>query len=165
MRLLIILPLLSALFSPQINAQSCEGVLTATRYKTSANGTALDKKSGLIWMRCALGQVWNGTTCTGLATTMNWETALIAAKVANFVGKTDWRVPNHKELLSLIETQCFAPSINPLAFPGATTDRYWSSTPYLGGQDSAWSIWFTHGFDSASTKISLNAVRLVRNDN
>ncbi len=28
------------------------------------NGTVIDKRTGLQWMRCSLGQEWTGETCT-----------------------------------------------------------------------------------------------------
>ncbi|MDO8943993.1 MAG: hypothetical protein Q7U75_12470, partial [Desulfobacterales bacterium] len=43
------------------------------------DGTATHKRTGLIWMRCALGTQWDGNTCTGVAAEYEWQPALQAA--------------------------------------------------------------------------------------
>ena len=55
------------------------------------NGTVTDKATGLIWMQTDSGKG------------MNWEEALSYAENTNFGGHTDWRLPNAKELQSLID--------------------------------------------------------------
>jgi hypothetical protein len=35
------------------------------RFADNRDGTVTDNGSGLMWMRCALGQSWTGKTCTG----------------------------------------------------------------------------------------------------
>ena len=49
-----------------------------------AKGMWRDTETGLIWMRCVLGQEWTGTNCQGKATKFNWWNAIRAAKDANF---------------------------------------------------------------------------------
>lgn len=64
-----------------------------------------DPKTGLVWMRCSLGQTWNGRTCNGSATRYGWDEAVAEVKVFNqqgFSGYTDWRLPHIEELTSLI---------------------------------------------------------------
>ena len=39
--------------------------LAAKTYAINNDGTVTDPTTGLTWMRCAMGQSWNGTTCTG----------------------------------------------------------------------------------------------------
>lgn len=47
-----------------------------------SNGTATHLKTGLMWMRCSLGQNWDSTgkTCTGNPATYPWGEALRAAR-------------------------------------------------------------------------------------
>ena len=65
-----------------------------------------DPKTNMIWMRCSLGQTWTGTTCTGEASTHNWEAAQDAVAAMNrnggYGGYTDWVVPHIEDLASLI---------------------------------------------------------------
>ena len=49
-------------------------------YKDLGDGTVLDTQANLQWMRCALGQTWNGQTCVGEAKQFNWNDAIKIAK-------------------------------------------------------------------------------------
>lgn len=68
-----------------------------------------DPKTNLVWMRCSLGQTWNGKTCTGEAKGYTWQQALDAAKAFNqhgffkggFGGYQDWIVPHIEDLSTL----------------------------------------------------------------
>ncbi len=64
-----------------------------------------DPKTNLVWMRCSLGQTWNGNTCKGEAKTYTWQQALDAAKAFNndrgFGGYTDWVVPHIEDLSTI----------------------------------------------------------------
>ena len=77
------------------------------------NDTAYHKKTGLTWKRCAEGQSWNGSTCTGIASTYSWSAALqLEPDMVTFVGFSDWRLPNLKELGSIVERRHRRPVIN-----------------------------------------------------
>ncbi len=67
-----------------------------------AKGMWRDTETGLIWMRCVLGQEWTGTNCQGKATKFNWWNAIRAAKDANFAEHDDWRLPSALELNTLL---------------------------------------------------------------
>jgi len=125
------------------------------------NGTVTHTKTGLMWKRCAEGQTWGAGACTGASATMNWQSALQQAQTVNgvgFAGFTDWRVPNIKELGSIVEEQCTAPSANTAIFP-ANISVIWSSTGYLG---SAWNVDFNFGNSDFNAKAAGYGVRLVR---
>ncbi len=100
--------------------------LPDSRYKLLNNGTEVkDKETGLIWRRCSLGQSWNGKTCTGTAKSYNWQQALSKAQSLGH----GYRLPNIKELYSLVEERCDDPSINLNMFPNTPSLTYWSSSP------------------------------------
>lgn len=44
------------------------------------------KKTSLIWQRCALGQTWAGTNCSGTANTYNYAQAKVLT--VNFAGQS-----------------------------------------------------------------------------
>ncbi len=72
------------------------------RYIINNDAAVLDKKTGLIWMRCALGQTWNGITCVGKAKRMDWQTA--CQQIGDgFAGYDDWRIPTLEELKTLVD--------------------------------------------------------------
>ncbi|MFW5452885.1 DUF1566 domain-containing protein [Thioalkalivibrio sulfidiphilus] len=130
------------------------------------DGTTTHVTTGLVWMRCSLGQTWNGTTCTGSASTYTWQQALQAVADLNsgggFAGHTDWRLPNKNELNSIVERKCYEPAINGAIFPATPADWYWSSSPYADDATGAWNVSFNGGCVLASPKTELDRVRLVR---
>lgn len=99
------------------------------------NGTLLDQKSGLIWMRCSLGQKWNGNDCIEKPLRLDWQSALAIAKDYVYADANNWRLPNIKELASILENACYSPAVNEYIFPSTLTDDdngdvlYWASTP------------------------------------
>ena len=118
--------------------------------------TVYDKKTDLTWQRCLVGRSWDGSTCAGGPTAMNWQSALS-------VGDSGWRLPNIKELASIVEQQCHGPALNSIAFPRSTTN-IWSSSPYAGSDDAAWMISFNYGHTNhlSHKNYSNIYVRLVR---
>ena len=157
---LIIATLLLTLSSTNYAACNSSIIRTApdSRYEfLNSNTEVKDKKTGLIWQRCSLGQTWNGSSCTGTAATYNWTNALqTAANIGN-----GWRLPNVKELDSLVEEACYNPSINETYFPNTISSYYWSSSPVANGSDSAWIVYFHLGYDYYY-KSNSYYVRLVR---
>ncbi len=128
----------------------------------------LDKQTGLIWARCFLGMNWNGSTCMGTATAYTtWQQAPTTADTSNLAGYTDWRLPNIRELASLVETGSAEPAINSRVFPN-TNDQYiinggvWSSSPYVGSTGYAWFVFFSYGHVDYDGRDGASAVRLVR---
>jgi hypothetical protein len=130
-----------------------------------ADSEVRDKVTGLIWQRCVVGMVWNGTTCTGTASNLTWQQALDAVRTANpstVPAATAWRVPNHAELYSLAERACVNPAINTTWFLATPSDWTWSSSPYANGSGSASLVDFYVGLDGYDSKGSTYRVRLVR---
>lgn len=146
-------------------AQTCKDTIKATtpdsRFTLLNGGSEVkDNKTGLIWQRCSLGQTWNGSTCTGTANTYPWQNALKAAKAVG----NGYRLPNIKELTSIVELKCYAPAINLHTFPNTPSDRYWSSSPHAYGNYSAWGVYFLYGYDYNHGKGYQGAVRAVRSE-
>jgi hypothetical protein len=133
-----------------------------------ADGTTIHLKTGLTWMRCTLGQTWNaaGKTCVGSASGYTWGAALQAARGYVFAGHGDWRVPNVKELTSIVEARCFSPALNETVFPASSSfasSCVWSSSSYAGYAGYAWYESFGETTNvNYLGKGSINQVRLVR---
>jgi hypothetical protein len=69
-----------------------------------ASGQWRDPATGLIWMRCSIGQKWTGSTCSGTPITLNWQDANDYFQIFNqngFAGNTNWRLPKIEELVTL----------------------------------------------------------------
>ena len=149
-----VIPLIFALFVSAPQAQVCldtvEAVAPDGRYTDHSDGTVTDKITGLMWRQCGEGQ--SGTDCSGgSATTHTWRGALqIPASVntqGGFAGYSDWRLPNIKELASLVEERCYSPAINLTLFPNTLSSYYWSASPYANYSAYAWSVYFNYGND------------------
>ena len=153
------------------HAQTCNENVAPTnpveRFIDNGDGTVSDKHTGLIWMRCSLGQAWDGATCTGGASEYTWQQALQAAEGYTFAGSSAWRMPNRKQLQSIVERSCYDPAINLTVFP-QTPDvdgKYWTSSPDTIDDitNSAWIVSFKYGNNYKKGSISLQGqVRLVR---
>ena len=162
-------------------AQLCaDGVSRTTpthRYQLGADATVVDVYTGLTWFRCPVGFRFEdgGTSdvliddqCVAESTTsLTWQESLQAAADLNaaggYAGHADWRVPNAKELLSIVEFACLSPSSNTEVFPRFGAEQtFWSSTTSV---TSRYTLDFSDGqvskfFGDILTKG--HAVRLVR---
>lgn len=146
-------------------AQTCNPSVTRSapdsRYQLvvgSGGSEVLDTQTNLIWQRCSLGQTWNGTTCTGTASTHTWADALTQAKALG----NGYRLPNIKELQSLVEEACYNGSINETFFPTKPRDTYWSASPNAGLNGFAWLVPFNTGYPLNADKPFNSLVRAVR---
>ena len=134
-------------------------------FVVNGDGTVTHHKTGLMWKQCSEGLT--GTDCTsGSATTHTWQEALQQVKTLNdnggFAGYADWRLPNIKELATLVEVQCVIPAINATIFPATEKSFYWSSSPVAGYASYAWPVNFEYGYDGPGSKSNGSYVRLVR---
>ncbi|WP_159098519.1 DUF1566 domain-containing protein [Thiorhodospira sibirica] len=125
------------------------------------NGVATHTKTGLMWMRCSLGQIWDNNTCIGDASTYTWVGALQTAQNTEFAGYTDWRLPNRRELMSIVERSCI-PSANITVFPNTASTAFWSSSPYARDGGYAWHVTFNAGYVNYESIDNNRSVRLVR---
>jgi hypothetical protein len=160
----LVFVVLSALAPSQAHGQTCPSgyprVAPDSRY-TNSNGTVMDTKTGLVWKQCSEGQ--SGIACTtGTYTAQTWQQALSTAANSTFAGFNDWRLPNVKELRSLVETGCARPSINTTLFPNTPAVIFWSSTTYAPSASVALYVGFGIGNVSGNFKSAFNGVRLVR---
>ena len=117
------------------------------RFTDKGNGTVKDNLTNLIWLKDA--------NAFGLRT---WEQALSDANTlsSGSHGLTDgskvgdWRLPNVKELHSLIDFAYHNPALSSSsgksqwtdgdAFTGVKSDSYWSSTTHSSYSTFAWAV-------------------------
>lgn len=124
----------------------------------------IDHQTGLQWQGCALG--WTGKDCTTVAstTTFTWQQALSRCEAEQWAGASDWRLPNRKELRSIVDDrQSSSPHIDTTAFPATPAGDFWSSSTIVGDTGStAWRVNFDYGYASFYDKIDPLYVRCVR---
>jgi len=107
------------------------GAAVNPRFRTNGDGTVLDNLTGLIWLQDA--------NCFGLR---DWMTALSDANTLaeGSCGLTDgsvagdWRLPNRRELESLLDFGQYLPAL-PSGHPfiDVRQGSFWSSTSRHGG--------------------------------
>jgi hypothetical protein len=99
----------------------------------SSNDIVTDILTGLVWSA--------DVNLGGLKT---WGNALSYANGLITCGYVDWRLPNSKELFSLIDrsqSNPALPAVHPFAnVQSGVGDLYWSSTSYAIDPDKAWTI-------------------------
>jgi hypothetical protein len=128
----------------------------------NGNATVTHSRTGLMWKRCAEGQTWSGSTCNGSASSATWANALKSAVGDSTAGFGDWRLPNLKELESIVEDKCGSPSINSSVFPNTPDWNFWSASANARNSSYAWLVFFRYGNASSEDKNFDNHVRLVR---
>ena len=142
--------------------------LTPTAQFTDNNGdgTVTDTATGLMWKRCLEGLTYSPGSCTGTPTVVNWDGALSLVKnYTGFAGYTDWRLPNIKELQSIVEEQCYQPAVNLELFPNTPDTTVWSNSPMATSPSTlVWIIDFSQGDMVYADKTMSYSVLLVRDD-
>ncbi len=135
----------------------------AKNYVISKDGAEVfDTQTGLIWRRCVEGMKWNGKTCVGYPFGgMLVESLQRAASEARLTGK-NWRLPNIKELGSLIDTSQPDLAIDLTVFPETPNDQMWSSSPYALDAFFGWAVHFYYGSSYYTYLEDIAMMRLVR---
>ena len=159
--------LLSCFISNPLLAQVCNSKIKATspddRYQDNGDGSVTDKKTGLEWSRCSVGQNWKSNSCEGEAQPLLWSIAsLVATTTESPADKNKWRLPELKELNELVELQCAQPAINLSIFPGTPAAAFWTATRFANKDGSFWQVQFILGETIPERGDYTALVRLVR---
>jgi hypothetical protein len=128
------------------------------RFTLTSNGSEVgDNQTGLTWRRCSEGQSSVNSGCEGTETLFNHEDALRYAQ-----SQAGWRLPNVKELASIVDVSRASPAVDVAAFPRTPSFQFWSSSPYASGGSNAWTVDFDAGYVSPQAREGVRAIRLVR---
>lgn len=129
------------------------GLLAVGAYADNYDHTAVtDNGIGLMWQKVGL---------TGQTTT--WNQALAYCEDLALGGYSDWRLPNIKELATVIdESGSSNRLVNIFFFPGMSPYHLWSSTTYASATQSARVVYIADGSVGASNKGNHNDVWCVR---
>jgi uncharacterized protein DUF1566 len=147
----------------------------ALSYTSNADGTIIDNNTGLVWEK-------KTPTCGGdihcVDDTYTWADAFtgfiaVLNTVPCFAGHCDWRLPNIKELESIVNHGTVLPAVSgafndtngPSGANGSYTKSslYWTASSWVFDPMAAWDINFASGASGASGKISHSSfVRAVR---
>jgi hypothetical protein len=130
------------------------------RFVDNKDGTVTDACTGLMWQKDTADV--NGDGSIGNGDRLNWQEALKYCDSLDFAAHGDWRLPNVRELLSIVDYGRANPAIDPVF--GVFSDRYLSSTSDTVGPDQAWSVSFGEGYVFDDDKIlGFGFIRAARN--
>ncbi|MBW1817849.1 MAG: DUF1566 domain-containing protein [Deltaproteobacteria bacterium] len=95
------------------------------RFVDNGDGTITDTATGLMWMRVDSGALEAGDGADGR---LNWRHALQWAETLEYAGYLDWRLPNAKELQSIVDY-----TRSPQSTGSAAIDPSFSITSLIDG--------------------------------
>ena len=142
----------------------CVDDVSNSRFVVQAGGdTVRDAYTGLYWQRCLAGYRWSAGEQNCLlnsdeAVSFTWQEALAVAG-------DGWRLPNAKELESIVDRSCFEPALRTGIFPSGDDDMMgaqWTSSQIESYAGGAWTVNFKTGSVISSDKSEWLPVRLLR---
>jgi hypothetical protein len=92
-------------------------------FKDNSDGTVTDKATGLMWMKIDSGKLRAGKNKDGK---MNWQEALDWAENLEYAEYSDWRLPNVKELQSIVDY-----TSSPATTNSAAIDPVFQTTSFI----------------------------------
>lgn len=126
-----------------------KGCSMAGRFVDNGNGTVTDHCTGLMWQQ-ATADINKDGQIVESDDRITWAEALRYCDALEFAGHDDWRLPNVRELQSLVDYGRSGPAIDPVF--SVESEWYWSSTTvlvlisvFLPGIDDAWYVGFNLG--------------------
>ena len=123
----------------------------------------IDLRSGVEWMRCSVGQRWNGASCEGKIIRLNHDDVAKAIVIANEQLGGNWRLPSRKELEGLVCAACETIKIDSESFPQTVPEPYWTGEVNGFAARHFWSVNFMTGYTYGRFFPQQQlAVRLVR---
>ncbi len=159
------------IFEPQaLEQQICQpqnipSTTPSSRFIKMPGGPVVDRQTGLMWRTCIEGT--SGEMCgDGKPIQAHWGEALqypgkINADIG-IDGYKDWRLPNVRELSTLIELQCANPAVNTEVFPNTPSSHVWTSSPYNFYTHYSWYVDFANGAPTYDLRTATKTIRLVR---
>jgi hypothetical protein len=125
------------------------------RFTNNGDGTITDNATGLEWVANPAANPPN------IGGTYTWANALTTCEGLDYAGHQDWRLPNVRELQSIVDYGTFSPSIDTNFFTSQSY-LYWSSTTVASLTSVAWDVDFSSGYVSYHGKALALYIRPVR---
>ena len=123
----------------------------------------VDLERQIEWLRCSVGQRWNGSECSGNIVNLSLDMVPKAVEIANEQLGGGWRLPSKAELKSIVCKECPSPKIDKEIFPNTDNAPYWTGDQSIFNSKFHVSVNFHTGFSfNRFSPIKELAVRLVR---
>lgn len=101
--------------------------------------TVRDEVTGLLWQRVAS------------TTPSRWADAEAYCRTLEVGGRDGWRLPDVKELRSLVDVRRTLPTLDPIAFPEPSPSVFWTATGVAENAAYAWVVNFSRSGVSPPT--------------
>jgi len=114
------------------------------RFIDNENGTVTDRLTGLVWLKDA-NPCGKKKWAQAITFCNNLSSGRAGLRDASSPG--DWRLPNIRELYSLVDFSQFNPALpSDNHFTKQQSSLYWSSTVDIGSAAGAWLVNFYRGY-------------------
>ena len=141
-----------AIFALQqtVKAETSPPMAVAPKVTTSGHflvrdHLVIDLQNAVEWMRCSVGQQWDGSACVGAAVALNHDEIAKAIVIANEQLGSGWRLPNRAELEGLVCKTCAPVKIELDSFPDTMAEPYWTGEVNSFAPRHIWSVNFMTG--------------------
>ena len=123
----------------------------------------VDLENEIEWLRCSVGQQWDGNKCIGKIVNLSLDMVPKALEIANEQLGGGWRLPSKAELKSIVCKECAPPKIDKEIFPNTDNAPYWTGEKSIFNSKFYVSVNFHTGFSfNRFSPIKELAVRFVR---
>jgi hypothetical protein len=133
------------------------------RFRDNGDGTVTDYLTGLMWLKD--GSCLKNNWTSALQTISAFNSSSVEYNCQGYeAGYSDWRLPDIKELGSLINygQSNLAVWLNSIGFQNIRYSSYWSSTTYQGQTSNAWLVNMNNGAEITGAKVYSYYVMPVR---
>jgi len=114
-----------------------------------------------VYVDSATGLMWQDNS-DAKSIKKDWEGAREYCANLELGRYSDWRLPNIKELQSIVDVSHYKPAIKRGFKNVNTSDYFWSSSVYVSDTKDAWVVYFKNGRTNYYNKTDENYVRCVR---
>ena len=141
----------------------CSNLLADDSRFVTREHIVVDLERQIEWLRCSVGQRWNGSECSGNIVNLSLDMVPKALEIANEQLGAGWRLPSKAELKSILCKECPSPKIDKEIFPNTDNAPYWTGDQSIFNSKFHVSVNFHTGFSfNRFSPIKELAVRLVR---
>lgn len=134
------------------HGQDAQYVEHPMSYTDNGDGTVTDDVTGLLWQQQP-DDVYRP-----------WEDALAYCEDLDLADRTDWRLPEVRELVTIIDYGTHSPTIDTGYFPYTFSNNYWTATRYADLSYFSWRISFNTAFVGTASQGDQLYARCVRGD-
>lgn len=148
----VLLVVTGAMVLSDVRATAPPGRYTYPDGTVSTAMTVTDTVTGLTWQR------------TAPTMTYDWDDGLSYCSSLSLGNlSSGWRLPQVKELISIVDYSTDVPSIDSTAFPSTTSGEFWTNELSANANESGywWEVNFDYGVQGTEAPQTLLSVRCV----